>query len=242
MTTARVQIFTLLLAALVALCCSAEKKYPEWRGSNLELTAEWNASPIAAVGDITGIAEYGKQTVQRLPWPMSPEVHRLYWCEGDFHVIAVIKGEIHGRSGKYRWGSGMPGCKLSYGSQEGFQRFRTRVWLLREEDGYLRPTFDGGTHASLGLYVPWNELSNLPAREQLGNLLLTPKANSDTLEDYAQYLWSIGDIACELLGKAECVRCLRSLVELGNPTLTEAACHYLAGQQQEPCSAPTPRP
>lgn len=168
---------------------------------------------------------------------MSPEVHRLYWCEGNFHVIAVIKGEIRGQNRRYLWGSGMPGCKLTYGSVEGFQRLKTQVWFLREEGDFLRPTFDGGTRGFIGLYARWDQLSNLTPRQRLGTLLLTPEANSDTLDDYARYLSSVGDIACELLGKSECVQRLRSLAALGNPALREAACGYLAGQQQEPCSA-----
>jgi hypothetical protein len=35
-------------------------------------------------------------TVSRLlilPPPTSPDVHKLYWCVGDFHVIAAVKGE-----------------------------------------------------------------------------------------------------------------------------------------------------
>jgi hypothetical protein len=238
MTAKRFYLPVLISSFSVLLCGGAERKFPQWRGSNLELPAEWDASPIAAVGEITAITEYGEQTVRRLPWPMSPDVHRLFWCEGDFHVIAVVKGEIHGLKKKYLWGSAMPGCKLSYGTQQLFQRFQTRVWFLREEGDFLRPTFDGGTHGFLGLYFQWSRYPDLPPRERLGTLLLTPEANSDALGDYARYLWSIGDIACELLGKRECVRRFRALEELGDSSLKEAACGYLTGQQREPCYIP----
>jgi hypothetical protein len=233
----RGQVFHMpILFAFAAILAGADKKFPEWRGSNLELSAEWDASPIVAVGNVTNITEYGQQEVGHLPWPMSPDVHRLFWCEGDFNATAVVKGEIHPLHQKYLWGSGMRGCRLSYGSRAGFESLRTRVWLLRQEGQFLRPTFDGGTHGFLGLYTPWNSHPDLPPREKLGILLLTPSANSRSLPDYAQYLPNVGDIACELLGKAECVERIRSLAALGDASLKTAACGYLKGQQSVSCS------
>lgn len=232
----RGQFFLFLLALLGPNHVGAQKKFPEWRGSNLEIPAEWNASPIVAVGELTNITEYGQQSVDRLPWPMSPDVHRLFWCEGDFHAVAVVKGEMHSLNEKYLWGSGMRGCKLSYGSRSGLEKLQTRVWFLREEGAFLRPTFDGGTHGFLGLYTRWDAGPKLPPRERLGVLLLTPKSNADSLRDYAHYLWSVGDIACQLLGKSECVERIRSLATLGDPNLKTAACGYLKGQQEESCS------
>ena len=69
-------------------------------------------------------------------------------------------------------------------------------------------------------------------------LLLTPSANTDTLKDYARYLGDVVDIACELPGKAECTRRLRSLARLGNPALRDAVCGYLKGQFKEDCRVP----
>jgi hypothetical protein len=109
------------------------------------------------------------------------------------------------------------------------------VWFLREEGEFLRPPFDYGTARFEGFFTQWDERSRVPARRQLGTLFLTPEANSDALEDYAKYLWDVGDIACEVLGKAECVRQIRGLAELGNPALREAGCHFLTGQMHEDC-------
>ena len=102
---------------------------------------------------------------------------------------------------------------------------------------FLRPTFDYGTYHFLGIFTPWSERPPLPARERMGALLLTPSANSDSLDDYARYLWNIGDIACELLGKPECAKRISRLQRLGNPALRESACGFLKGQLGVDCQS-----
>ena len=235
---------TIMLKACVlypiALLCvlskaGAQQQFPEWRGSTLLLPAVWAASPIIAVGEVTNVASYGEQSVDRLPSPMARSVHKLYWCEGDFKLTAVVKGELDPKPKRYLWASAVPGCKLWPDNPRLiFSRFETRAWFLREEGGLLRPTFDGGTQIFLGLFAKW-EGPRLPARQRLGLLLLDPAANSDTLEDFASYLWDVGDIACELLGKAECVRRIRALTDLGSPKLREAGCDFLKGQLGTDC-------
>jgi hypothetical protein len=196
----------------------------------------WNASSIAAVGEVVNIHAYGEQDVVSLPWPMSPEVHRLYWCEGDFKAIAVVKGELSSVGKKYLWGSSQPGCRLwDDDPRLIYGRDKTRVWFLRKEGGFLRPPFDGGTAKFVGFITKWDESANATARRQFGTMLLTPAANGDVLDDYAKYLWDVGDIACEVLGKAECVQQIRALAELGNPVLRENACHFLEGRLGEAC-------
>jgi hypothetical protein len=225
-----------LISVFVSWPLDAQRAFPEWRGSNTLPPGVWKASTIAAVGEVVNIRPYGEQDVESLPWPMSPEVHKLYWCEGEFRAIAVVKGELRPRARKYLWASSLPGCKLWDDNPSLiFHRFKTRVWFLREEGGFLRPPFDGGTYRFIGFFTKWDESSRLPARRQLGTLLLTPEANGDTLEDYARYLWDAGDIACELLGKAECVLQLSALAGLGNPVLRENACNFLKGQMDESC-------
>jgi hypothetical protein len=202
------------------------------------LLGEWIASPIVAVGEVVNIAPYGVQDVEHLPWPMSPSVHKLYWCEGDFRPIAVVKGELHLPPKKYLWASGLAGCKLYPDSPDRVRRFNTRAWLLREEGDFLRPTYDSGTtHLFLSLFDKWDDSQRrAPAREQLGLLLLKPAANSDTLSDYARYLGDVVDIACELLGRAECVERISALAGLGNPALRGAACGFLKGQLGVDCA------
>src|ERR1035438_3336537 len=72
-------------------------------------------------------------------------------------------------------------------------------------------------------------------RQRLGALLLTPHANTGTLKAYARYLWDVGDIACDLLGKADCARRIRQLAKLGDPLLRKSACGFLKGQLHEGC-------
>jgi len=189
-----------------------------------------------AVGDVVNIVSYGEQNVDRLPWPMSPAVHKLYWCEGDFEAVAVVKGVLQTPPRKYLWASGLPGCKLWNDDPQAIdRRIHTRAWFLREQGGFLRPTFDGGTYKYIGLFPRWDESPYLPAGQRLGTLLLTPAANADTLEEYANYLWSAGDIACELLGKKECARQIRALMTLGNQVLEEQACHFLEAEVGVEC-------
>jgi len=232
-------LYIIGIGAVIAptrLC--AQEKYPEWRGSKENLYGEWIAAPIVAIGEVRNVHSYGEQNVDRLPWPMSPKVHRLYWCQGDFRVTALVKGELHAPAKKYLWASAFPGCKLWPDDPRlVYGRFQTRAWFLREEGGFLRPTFDAGTHGFIGLFTRWEDGPPLAAREKLGTLLLTPSANSDKLDDYADYLWDVGDIACELLGKAECTQRIRALSALGNSHLREQACGFLKGQLGQGCTS-----
>lgn len=225
-----------LLTASSPLRATADVQFPAPRVSTVLHHADWQASPIVAVGEVTNIARYGEQTVERLPPPTSPEVHKLYWCVADFHVVAILKGHLRDRDRKYLWATTFPTCEL-WPSDPKFidSRSKTRAWFLREEGRYLRPTFDYGTYKFVGLLSKWNDEPLLPARERFGAMLLTPSANADNLEDYASYLWAVGDIACELLGQSECARRIRSFLLLDNVKLTDAACGFLKGQLREDC-------
>jgi hypothetical protein len=235
------------LASAVGVVCvllgtgraKAQQEFPRIRASNTQLEGVWRASPIVAVGEVDNITSYGKQTVDRLPAPTSPDVHDLYWCQGDFKVTAVVKGELHGPpSEKYLWASTFPGCKLLPDNPSFFdRRAKTRVWFLREDRGFLGPTFDYGTHRFEGFLTNWEDGPPLPGPQRVGALLLTQAANSDQLEDYAYLLVDIGDIACELLGKGECSRRIKDLARLGNPMLREYACGFLKGQLGEDCNS-----
>jgi hypothetical protein len=184
------------------------------------------------------ITSYGEQTMARLPPPTIPGVHQLYWCVGDFQVVAVVKGKLHGASKRYLWGSPFPECRILPDDPAHIANMaKTRAWFLREEGEFLRPTFDWGTSLFLGLLVDWDAGPPSQPRQRLGTLLLTPLANRDTIKDYADYIWDVGDIACELLGKAKCAQRIRELA-LESPVLREPACHFLKGQLDEDCDAP----
>jgi hypothetical protein len=198
----------------------------------------WIKSPIAAVAEITNVTSYGEQYVQQLPPPTSPDAHMLYWCKGDVQVVAVVKGEFHTPTRKYLWASTLPGCKLwNDDSKLIYHRLKTRVWFFREEGNFLRPPFDYGTNRYIGLLAKWEDGPPLPAPQRLGALLFTPSANSDTLDDYADYLGTIFDIPCELVGRKDCPQRLRDLAGLGNPKLQETACGFLKGELGEDCDS-----
>jgi hypothetical protein len=224
---------------LVTGTAKAQQEFPQIRVSNTQLEGVWRASPIVAVGEVDNITSYGKQSVDRIPALTSPKVHYLYWCQGDFKVTAVVKGELPGPpSEKYLWASTFPGCKLLPDNPRSFdRRSKTRAWFLREDRGFLRPTFDYGTHRFYGFLTKWEDGPPLPGPQRVGALLLKPAANSDRLEDYAYLLVDMGDIACELLGKGECIRRIKDLARLGSPMLREYACGFLKGQLREDCDS-----
>jgi hypothetical protein len=154
---------------------------------------------------------------------------------GDFQAVAVVKGTLHGSTRKYLWASTFPGCRILPDDPVHLaNRDKTRAWFLREEGEFLRPTFDWNAFPFLGLLIDWDTGSPLPPRQRLGMFLLTPLANCDTITDYADYIWDVGDIACELLGKAKCAQRIREL-SLESPVLREPACHFLKGQLDEDC-------
>ena len=43
---------------------------------------------------------------------MSPDVHKLYSCVGDFRPTGVVKGQIDKPNKRYLWASAFPGCQL----------------------------------------------------------------------------------------------------------------------------------
>lgn len=213
---------------------SAQNQFPEWRGKQLLLPALWDASPIVAVGTLNNVNQLGVQPVERLPRPVIQNVRRLFWCQGEFHPLSLIKGELPASDSRYVWASVNEGCMLVFGDLEFDAQRVTRIWFLRREGGILRPTFDAGSPFFYGLLVPWSN-TNEPPPEKLGRLLLTPSANAQSLGNYANEIWELADVACSLLGKAECVTQIRALTRLGDPTLQTAACEYLRAQQRETC-------
>jgi hypothetical protein len=252
MSLASREVALRLLAALFLLVqAGAQPQFPEPRVSTTILIGSWRASPIVAVGEVTNVASYGEQAVDRLPPPTMPGAHKLYWCTGDFRAVAVVKGKLSSPARKLLWASTVPGCKLLPENLKLIpNRYRTRAWFLRDDGGFLRLTFDYGAHPFLGLLSRWEDGPQLPAPQRLGVLLLTPSANTDDLAEYAGVLWDVGDIACELLGQAECARRIRGLAGLGDPKLRKAACDFLTGELGLPgCRAAakakyqaTPRP
>lgn len=234
------KLLSFILCVLsLPLLVRAQPTFPEFRVANKVLGGMWISSPIVAVGELSNVTTYGEQAVVNLPSPMSPDTHRLYWCEGDFNAIAIVKGALPETAKKYLWASVWPECKTPYDNDPRmiFNRDKTHIWFLREEGEFIRPPFDVGVQAgrSFGILPKWEDLPSLPPRERLGTALLTPSANGDTLEEYARYFGDVFDIACDLLGKEECTRQIRALAELGNPQLQEDACGLLEAVLKQTC-------
>jgi hypothetical protein len=227
----KILLFALLLGWNLS---GQDRQFPTWRPEATSTFSLWQSSPIIAVGEVDHMSEFGVQTVGRLP--VAQDLHRLYWCQADFHAIAFIKGEEESLPTKYLWGSVNPGCRLFYGSRASYEKNLTRVWFLRAEGSFLRPQSDGAA-LSYGLLARWDDAHG-PARERFGTLLLTPDANTEDLGDYADVLWTDADFACALLGKERCVDRINRLAQLGNDRLKEAACQYLKAQQGEICKSP----
>jgi hypothetical protein len=213
----------------------AQQRFPQPRGSNVRLPTDWADATIVAVGEVIHVRSYGTQTVSRLPFPAPSWIHELYWCVGDFRAKAVVKGSLEAAPQRYLYVSS-PDCAVTNDAPPDWgDEAKTRVFFLRVEGEFLRPVFDYGTHKYLGLLPKWDPGPRPPPQQRLGALLLTPHANTDTLDAYANYLWDVGDIACDLLGKADCARRIRQLAKLGNPLLRQNACGFLQGQLDEPC-------
>jgi len=92
----------------------AEQRFPQVRVSTVfaQFEGTWLASPIVAVGDVSNITSFGHQIVDHLPPPTVPSAHDLYWCQGYFNLVAVVKGELRSARRKYLWASTIPECKL----------------------------------------------------------------------------------------------------------------------------------
>jgi hypothetical protein len=120
---------------LVPIISCGHQKFPEWRGVTPYHfpQAAWEASSIVAVGQMRNVSVYGVQTADRFPAPMSPLVHRLYWCVAEFDVAAVIKGERPFPAKRYVWAQVSPGCNLCASVLGSFQPIQIISFLLAHQ-------------------------------------------------------------------------------------------------------------
>lgn len=229
-------LFGCLCAVSAQNVGSEQAHFPTFRvsGQPLLFGALWERSPIVAVGDLADVSEFAVQVVDRLPPPIPETLHALHWCQGTFRPVAVVKGSLP-KANRYVWGAIEPGCRLFYGNRESYEKRITRIWFLREEEGLLRPLLDAGSAHFHGIFAKWSEGSDLPPRQRLGMLLLTPEAVASSRKEFAETMWDDADVACSLLGKAECINRIKALTTLGEPVLSRAACEYLRAQQGADC-------
>lgn len=228
--------FALLsMSVLSAALLHSQNRFPDWRGRETTLMGLWESTPIVVVGELRNASEIGVQTVEKLPWPVEQDLHRLFWCRADLQVESVIKGNTATGRRKYFWASVNPGCQIFSGHASEPAKRGFRAWFVREEGDSLRPTYDGGSRYCLGFRTKWNIGAGTTPMEELGRLLLTPAANTGTNREFADVIWDQADIACAILGKARCVAELRALSRGGDQALRTAACEYLRAQQGESC-------
>ena len=231
----------LVLLGFSSTVLRAEQKFPEWRGAAQSMTyvSAWSASPIVIIGKASNVRPYGEEVSARFPSPMPSHVHTLYWCVADLHVLATVKGVFKKTVSQYVWASLTSGCNVWLwpdNPQAVDRRFQTRAWFVREEGPLLRPTLDTGMPPYMGLFTNWENVSSVSdARRHFGELLFTPSANSDSLGDYAEYLPVVFDIACELLGKADCALRLAALSDMNDVRLQQISCGLLKGEFGRPC-------
>lgn len=229
----------LFVSALVALLVGgssfAQRNFPQWNAKPPQLLITlWNTSPIVAVGDMTNVRAFGEQHIDHLAAPVVQDLHVLYWCEAEFRQVASIKGSTLRLGAKYLWASVQPGCAVFHGDRQSYDRRVTRVWFLREEGAFLRPTFDG-TRQFLGLFTKWEDGPSLPPQQKFGAMLLTPSGFEEGLAGLAANIADVADLACAVLGERECVRRISALAKLGDPALRTAACEYLKAEHGEDC-------
>ena len=135
---------------------AGQRQFPKWRGRQTTLSGLWQATPIVVIGRLRDVGVDGIQSVDGLPWPVEQDIRKLYWCRGKLQVEDIIKGTVASGQHTFLWASVSPGCQLHLGRQANSSELGFRVWFVREEDGLLRPTFDGGSRYFLNFRTGWN--------------------------------------------------------------------------------------
>jgi hypothetical protein len=226
---------------LVALLCTlplASESLPKERLVPLSLAASWDEATSVVSGELRGLHLMTVQDVSQLPPPASANVKRLYWCVGLLEPHVVLKGRLPDRSKPYLWATATPGCQMS--ALEPLPAPATRIWFIREEDGWTRPVVD-----AFGVYWTWLHVNEQilraqdPAR-QFARLLLDPDLSAANLESFNNTFRPSAELACSILGKDTCTREILGLTRAADPHTRTVACRYLTMELQTPCPGETP--
>jgi hypothetical protein len=214
----------------------AQEKFPTFKASPLLLLSVWEKADAAVVGDLRNIRPMGIQRIKRLPWPQTPRVFSVYWCEADFIVYSTVKGKPPAAGKKFVWGSGLSGCKVPMRNRQADAETVTRVWFIREEERYVRPVVDYPARFFTVIYTAWADAASAAPQIRFAQLILTPNANTGTLREFASDTFpDPAFLACWILGKEECISRMRGLAALGDSELRHRACEYLESQFRETC-------
>jgi hypothetical protein len=190
------------------------------------------------VAELDNVEAVGSQKIANPPWPAPPKPIRIYWCEGDFKIHSVVKGEIPRTAKKFLWGGTRPGCDLTEHGKgaTGSRGPITRVWFVREEGNYIRPLVDAFGVYFLAVKGEWPDGTREEAQKKLGRALLTPDALGMGLGIYSFHFSELASTACFILGRDECIERVQGLANLGNRALRKEACDYLSTQFKEKCA------
>jgi hypothetical protein len=192
------------------------------------------------VGDVTNIAAFGSQKITDIPnspWPPSPEIPEIYWCQADFRADSVVKGSLPNRGKKFLWAAIRPGCSFEwfrYGYEETAEPV-TRIWFVREEGEYIRPVVDGGGVFFVSFHGKWFDPPKEEAPKTLALLMLNPAALGWSPTHYATIFQHPVGLALAILGKTELIARLKALAATPDRTLRETVCGYLESEFDQAC-------
>lgn len=220
---------------VVSILGFAEEAYPEWRVRQLSFGGVWADSAIVATGRLFEVRLLGSQSVDRAEWPLTQRVRRIFWCRGDLQVDVLIKGETRVGRRVLAWAQARSDCDARFNSNGENRGMGFKVWFLREEGEWLRPVVDGGSTVSMAFLSSWNSIEVNPPMRRFATYLLTPSANTTSLDEFADGLWDQAEVACGILGASECKERMLRLARMSSKPLRETACSYLAVEFKFPC-------
>jgi hypothetical protein len=214
--------------------------FPEWRVIGYRaIDYIWDQSPIILVGELGEVREVGVQILKKTPNASELPVTRVYWCQANLHVSHVVRGlgSSETRKWLYMWGSIFPGCQLGHNAIAK-SRNEVRVWFLRREGSLMRPLYDSGAYNYDALQVSEGGRAFQVTNERLGRMYLDPQSYANKKDDMRDTMFSIGHIACSLLGRPSCVQELNTL-RRKEPELNQIICKYLQVTYNMSCPNPS---
>jgi hypothetical protein len=152
---------------------------------------------------------------------------RVYPCQARLSVSATIKGAISVE--RLLWFSYSPNCSLVAWPPAKAQR-NTRVWFLRQVEGWLRPVYDNAA-AYLELSQPLNAEAKGPAelRVAFAYALLSPQ---NVVATPGNPPWgglgALYSLAVEVVGEQIAYRMLVDLQRESPPVLRADICRLVA--------------
>jgi hypothetical protein len=205
--------------------------------AQLGLEGNWNRAQDVLFGEVANAVRVGAQRITHAPWPVGDSVHKIYWCQADFHPFAVVKGAMPAPGEQVLWAVIRPDC--SYGlpsdsSRRADQAPITRVWFLREEGEYLRPAVDGGL-----FFVPfrwkWTDTPKEAVPRLFVSLLFDPVARGLSADRYESAVLEAGEVALTILPKADVLARMKLAAGQSTPTVRGNICSYLTAKFDVDC-------